>query len=133
VIRSVLAVLAGYLTMLVGVSTLFALVLALAFGGMPDPTSFEPPLWLMALEIVLAPLFAVAGGYVCAWLAKRHAMRHAFALICLMILLSIVTFFADRGLKPVWSTAAITLLGALGAYAGARLRLSHAALAHQTA
>ncbi len=43
-IRSVLAVLAGYLTIVVGVSAFFAITLFLAWGGrMPDPSSFARP------------------------------------------------------------------------------------------
>jgi hypothetical protein len=122
-IRSVLSVLAGYLVNVVGVSTFFAFVLFALFGGIPkDPGAFHPPGWLYAAELLSAPVIAVAGGYVCAWLAKRREMVHGAALAALMLVLGLATFAFDAGKKPLWSTAGVVVLGVLGALFGAFLR-----------
>jgi hypothetical protein len=122
-IRSILSVIAGYLVNVIGVSTFFAVVLFALFGGVPkDPSAFQPPAWLYAAELVSTPLIALAGGYVCAWLAKRREMAHGFALAGLMLVLGVVTAVFDAGMKPLWSTAAVVVLGVLGVLGGAFMR-----------
>src|SRR6266850_398599 len=102
-IRSILAVVAGYLAMFIGVSIFFAGVMFLALGGMPaHPESFTPPRWLFILEQAWTPLPAIAGGYVCAWIARRFPMRHAAALVAVMVPLSVVSMVMEAGMKPLW-------------------------------
>jgi hypothetical protein len=44
-----------------------------------------------------------------------------------MLILGIVTVITDDGLKPLWSTIAVIVLGAAGVPVGARVRLAHEA------
>jgi hypothetical protein len=122
-IRSIAAVLAGYAVSVIAVSAFFALVLAAAFGGLPeDPASFRPPAWLFIVEIATSPVLGAAGGWVCGLVARRRERAHGLALAGLMLLFGVGSAFADSGMKPLWSTAAVVLLGALGAVGGAHLR-----------
>jgi hypothetical protein len=124
-IRSVLAVLAGYLVNIVGVSTFFALVLALGLPRMPakpDPATFHPPAWFYAAELVSTPIIALGGGYICAWLARKKEVAHGLALGGLMLVLGIVSIVVEIGMKPLWSSAGVVVLGILGVLGGARLR-----------
>jgi hypothetical protein len=128
VLRSVLAVIAGYLTMMIGVTTFFAFVVMVILGGRPgDPKSFHAPAWLFVLELVVTPVLAGLGGYVCAWIARRQQMRHALALVGVMLVMGIVTLVTDDGLKPLWSTIAVIVLGMLAVPIGARVRAAHEA------
>ena len=124
-IRSIAAVAAGYVTTLVGVSTFFAIVMVLAFGGMPaDAATFHPPSWLLWLEIAFSPVLAAAGGYVCAWIAREREMRHACALAAVMVVMGAISVVGDAGLKPMSSTIAVVVLGIAGALGGAWLRVA---------
>ena len=126
-LRAVLAVLAGYLTMFVGVTTLFAFILFVGFGGMPGP-DFRPPAWLLWLEVVASPLIALVGGYVCAWIARERPLRRAGALAAVILVMGAVSAAADGGEKPLWSVIALPVLAAAGALLGARLRVAHVKL-----
>ncbi|HEU5059974.1 MAG TPA: hypothetical protein VFU21_25760, partial [Kofleriaceae bacterium] len=123
-LRAVLAVLAGYLTMFVGVTTLFAFILFVGFGGMPD-AGFRPPGWLLWLEVAASPIIALFGGYVCAWIARERPLRHAGALAAVILVMGAVSAAADGGEKPLWSVIAVPALAAIGALLGARLRAAH--------
>ena len=124
--RSALSVIAGYLTMMLGVTTFFAFVVMVILGGKPgDPKSFDPPAWLYVLELVVTPILAAAGGYVCAWIAKRRVMRHAFVLVIVVLVLGVVSIVMESGMKPLWSSIAVVVLGAAGVPIGARVREAH--------
>jgi hypothetical protein len=125
-IRSVLAVLAGYLTMVLGVTAFFAAVLTIAYGGMPEPSAFRPPAWLLLAELLSGVLLAATGGYVCAFIARRREMAHAYALVAVVLLLGVASAVVDHGTKPLWASLALPVLAAVAALAGARLRLAHA-------
>ncbi|MDQ3341612.1 MAG: hypothetical protein M4D80_41200 [Myxococcota bacterium] len=124
--RSILAVAAGYIAMVLGVTAFFALSITLIFGGtLGDPKSFHPPFWFYFLELGVTPILAALGGYVCAWIAKRKQLQHAFALLGVGVIMGVVTLFADAGLKPLWSTLGVILLSAAGILLGAKLRIAH--------
>jgi hypothetical protein len=126
-LRSAIAIVAGYLTMLIGVMAFFAFVVFVAFGGPPgDPKTFEPPAWLVALELVVTPILAGLGGYVCAWIARRKPMQHALVLVGVMVVLGVFSVITDRGAKPLWSSIAVPALGCLAVPVGARVRRAHA-------
>ena len=62
-VRSIVAVVAGYLTMFLGVSLFFVFVVAVGFGGMPrDPASFQPPVWLYGVELLFSTPAAPTPG-----------------------------------------------------------------------
>jgi hypothetical protein len=129
-VRSILAVIAGYLAMFIGVSIFFAFVMGIGLGGMPqDPASFKPPTWLYVLELVWSPIAAIAGGYVCAWIARNRPMRHVLVLVALSAVLGIISAVVEAGMKPLWSSLAVVVLGIAGLLIGGRLRLARSAAA----
>lgn len=124
-IRSILSVVVGYLTMFVAVSTFFAIIVFATMGALPkDPGAFEPPAWMLAAELVWSPIAAFAGGYVCAWIARRNALKHAGVLAGIMFVLGIVSAVGESGMKPAWSSVLVVLLGLIGVMLGARVRLA---------
>lgn len=126
--RSILAVVAGYIAMVLAVTTFFALSITLIFDGtLGDPKSFKPPEWFFYLELGITPLLAMIGGYVCAWIARSHKLQHAFALCGIGLAMGVVTLFADSGMKPLWSTLGIIVLSTAGILLGARVRIAHEA------
>jgi hypothetical protein len=126
-LRSILAVVTGYLTMLLGVTTFFSFIMFGLLGAKPaHPESFHAPRWLLWAELLVTPLLAALGGYACAWIAKRSPLGHAAVLAGLMLVLGAVSAIHDAAYKPLWSSAAVTLLGAAATLGGARLRVAHA-------
>ena len=126
--RSIIAVLAGYVTMVVAVGIGLALLLV-AFGDgfapPEEPRPFDGPAYILVLEVVVSALAALAGGYVCAWIARRNELAHALGLLGLMVPLSVLSAVGEAGLKPLWSSIAVALVGVGGVVLGALLRRRH--------
>jgi hypothetical protein len=126
VARSILSVVAGYATLVVGVGVFLALLLFLAPGAFPpEPGPYTGPAWVLVVELVFSGLVAVGGGYVCGLVAGRAELGHALALAGIAVALGIVSAFVEAGLKPLWSSLAIPLVGAVGVLVGAKLRRRH--------
>src|SRR5262245_64250672 len=126
-LRSILAVVAGYLTLLLGVTTLFSfIVFVILRADLGSPESFHPPAWLLWAEIISAPLIATLGGYVCAWIAKRRQMRHALVLVAVVAVMGVVSAMREIGSeRPLWTSITVTLLACAAIPLGARLRIAH--------
>jgi hypothetical protein len=123
-LRSVLAVVAGYLAMMLAVTTFFSFVIFLVLGVSPgEKPPVDPPAWLTVVELATAPVLAGLGGYVCAWIARRNEMRHAYALVGVVAVMNVVTIVAEGGMRPLWSPLALGVLACIGVVLGARLRV----------
>ena len=73
-----------------------------------------------------SPLIAILGGYVCAWIAKRRPMHHAFVLVGVMASMSVLSAIREAGTdKPLWTSIAVGVLGCAAIPLGARLRIAH--------
>ncbi len=114
-IRSAVAIVAGYLVMLVAVTVLFLLTFR-------DPGATPTPTFLY-LSIAYGFAFAVLGGFVTAAIAGRAEMGHALALAGLIVVLGIVSLVLAAGREPLWYGLSNLALGAGGAIAGGYLRV----------
>lgn len=124
--RSILAILAGYLTMLVGVSGALAFAAVVVLGELPtEPRPFDGPTSFLWIELVIALFAAIAGGYVCALVARDAERKHVRILAGLMLVLGAVSVATETGLKPLWSSVAVPLVGIVGVWLGGQLRLRH--------
>lgn len=123
-VRSILAVIGGYVTMVIGVGTLIALLMVIFMGGLPEDMSqpYDGPVIVLVLEVVLGGFVAVGGGWVCGLIARRRELRHGVALAGLIGALGVLSAMGEVGLKPVWSLVLVPVAAALGVLAGARLR-----------
>jgi hypothetical protein len=142
--RTVLAVIAGYLVIFAVVFLAFsAAYLAMGADSAFQPGSYEVTgLWI-AVSLVLSFAAAAAGGYVCA--AIGRTMRAAWALAGLVVVLGflmaipVMTTPADtqaavraaetgnfeamgNARQPVWLALLNPFIGAAGVMLGARLR-----------
>jgi len=131
--RIVGGVIAGYLTMFLGVFVLFSLAwMALGAEGAFQTGSWDVSAAWIGLSIVIGFLAAVAGGYVCGVIAKNP--RGAQALVVLPVLFgggievpgarpdSVSMFEAmQQAQQPGWIALLNPLLGALGVVIGARV------------
>ena len=121
-LRSVLAVVAGYL--LIFAATILADVALglLAPDAFPAAgEGFAPVPW-MVLILVYSTIFAAAGGYVTARVARRAELKHGLALAAIMVLMSVGTMITYQGRHPLWFQLTLLVLGPLAVAAGAWLR-----------
>lgn len=123
-VRSILAVIGGYVAMVIGVGTLIALLMVIFMGGLPDDPSqpYDGPVIVLILEVVLGGFVAAGGGWVCGVIAQRREFRHGLFLAGLMVVLGALSAVGEAGLKPMWSLVLVPVAGAIGVVVGARLR-----------
>lgn len=128
-LRSILAILAGHLTMILGVTSTLAILMFAARDQLPrEPGPFHGPAWILWVEIVSGLAVAVLGGYVCALVARRRELLHGLVLAGIVLALGLLSAAMESGMKPLWSSIAVTAVGVLGVIAGARWRAAHRAL-----
>ena len=126
--RSILAVIAGYFTMLIAVTGAIGFLFLVAFDEFPSEpgAAYTGPAWVLWAELGVSAFAAAAGGYVCAWVARRRPLAHAGALTAVVVVLGIVSAFAEAGLKPLWSTIGVVVVAipaiTMGAWLRARAR-----------
>ncbi|MBL8747041.1 MAG: hypothetical protein JNK58_11890 [Phycisphaerae bacterium] len=143
-VRAVLAVVAGYVAMLLIIFCVFTVAyLLMGADNAFRPGTYEPsPLWLV-INFVLAPIAAVCGGLVCALIARPGSWAHVslawvvLALGLVMVLPVLTNSRPDPGPRtadvpnleamtkakqPVWVAVANPIIGAAGVLLGARLR-----------
>ncbi|MDT7604525.1 MAG: hypothetical protein QOF61_2522 [Acidobacteriota bacterium] len=88
-IRSILAVIAGYVAIFVFIFVLFtALYLVLGANASFKPGSYQPSILWLALSTPLALVAAVIGGYLCAALVRGE--RVPLALAALVFVLGVI-------------------------------------------
>jgi hypothetical protein len=107
-IRSLLAIVAGYCVMAVSVRVLFTL----GFGGLEDSGS-------LLAKLLYGTVFAALAGYVVALIARRFEIAHAAVLAAIMLLLGVISILLS--VEPLWyriTDAAMEVLAILlGGYA----------------
>lgn len=109
-IRSVVAVLLGYVIFAASAKALFRLS-----GHAPHAaTSGE----FMLVAVVYGVIFAAVGGYVAAWLAGRRPVAHAVAMAAILATGAAVSLAATLGHGAVWSQVAALAVMAPSAVLG---------------
>lgn len=143
-VRNILGVILGYVVMVVIVFVTFTLAyLAMGTEGAFQPGSYEVSTLWMVTCIILGIIASIAGGYICAVVArsKKAPMALAVVVLVLGIILAIPTLsedYASRDMvrtgevgnleamqsarQPTWIAFFNPLLGAVGVIIGARMR-----------
>ena len=141
-LRSILAVIAGYLVFALFLFVTFsALYLLLGAEASFKPGSYEPSGLWMALGTLLGFAGTVVGGYVCAALARGGRAPLALAVLVLVVGLFCALLIPKRSeadavragnvpnmeamqkaIQPKWSALLNPFLGVVGVLVGARLR-----------
>lgn len=112
IVRSLLAVVGGYLTMILG---LF-LAQDIPFGRVDYHTS---SLAVLVTAGTLSCLAAILGGSVGAWIGGRYELLHAL-LMCILLSAEFTTLIAtDKLSGPLWFDLGATLSLAVGIVVGA--------------
>jgi len=109
--RSVLAVIAGFITVVVLSTATDAVLHALKVYPPPEQGMHDPA--LNALALAYRCVITVLGGYVCARLAPSRPLRHAFILGVIGTAIGTAAVVAtwNMGLGPRWYPIALAVTG----------------------
>ena len=113
-LRSVVAVLLGYIVFAVSAYAVFRLS-----GHAAHAVASVP---FMLVSIASGVVFAIAGGYIAAWLAGRRPLAHAVAMAALLAVGATVSLVSTLGHGAIWSQVAALTLMAPGAVLGGWIR-----------
>jgi hypothetical protein len=96
---------------------------ALGIFPPPDQGLFTP--WMLVLALVYRSIYAVAGGYVTAFLAPNRPLRQAIILGIIGIAASILGAVVAWDLSPHWYPIALIITALPGTWLGGKLKISN--------
>ena len=109
--RSVIAVIVGYL--------IFALSAFAFFQISGQPPHQAAPVPIMIGSIAFGMVFALLGGFVAAWLARRRPLAHGVAVAAVLALGAAISLLNTMGKGAVWSqVAALAFMAPCAAFGG---------------
>ncbi len=114
-IRSILAVISGYLAFYLAM-----MILWLAFGY--GPRHEVPSTQFLVISAFFEALFALGSGYLIAYLAKRRELLHAGFLAGVLVISGILYLLCKLNHYPAWVPWVVILVHAPCVLLGAFLR-----------
>ena len=109
--RSVVSVIVGYL--------IFALSAFGLFQISGQPPHQAAPVSFIVGSIVYGAVFALIGGYVAAWLARRRPRAHGLADAVVLALGAAISLLSTLGKGAIWSqVAALAIMAPCAALGG---------------
>jgi hypothetical protein len=118
VIRSIVAVVIGYLVFALSAFAFFQLS-----GQAPHRAA---PMSVMLASAGFGVVFAILGGYVAAWLAQRRPIAHGLAVAGVLAVGAAASLLSTLGNGAIWSQVNALLLMAPSAALGGWLRARQA-------
>ena len=99
-LRSAMAIVGGYLTMVlvVGLCTYGLMLVTPSWF----PGAGTPPGPYLAVNIAYSAIAALAGGYVAAWIAPRRPVKHALLLAAFALVMAIASAVLQGERQPRW-------------------------------
>ena len=116
ILRTFLALAAGFATMALLVIAITALLAKLMPGWMGE-------LSYIIVNLGYSFLAAAAGGYVTAWAAAANPLIHVLALGIVVLALAALSALQSKGKQPIWYQLTLVAITPLGVMAGGLLRL----------
>jgi len=120
-VRTFLALLAGFLTMAVLVGALTALLARFAPEWVGEQGSPRPA--YIAVNIAYSFLAALAGGYVTALMPSANPLILVLALAIIVLVLAALSALQSRGKQPAWYAITLVAITPIGVMAGGFLRM----------
>jgi hypothetical protein len=126
ILRSFLALIAGFLTMAVIVGVITAVLVKRAphwVGSTSNPnTSY------IIVNLGYSLIAAMAGGFVTAWIAQGwitsgRPIIHVLVLAIIVLLMSGLSALQQRGMQPIWYQLLLMAMMPFGVFLGGLLRL----------
>ncbi len=135
-LRSAAAVIGGFVVTAVLIMITDAVMQMLLPSLFPVPPAGQPYQVTMGgvvLNFTYAFLYAIVGGFVMAWIARRNIMKHLYWLLGLMVVFGVISAVMYAGVLPVWYEPLVVVLGVAGFYLGAWLYLRQRGEEHEGA
>jgi hypothetical protein len=120
-LHAFLALAAGFLTMVVLVAFLTALLMKLTPSWVGEQGKPQPG--YIFVNLGYSFLAAAAGGYVTAWLAAANPLYHVLALGLIVLALAALSAMQAKGKQPIWYQLTLIALSPIGVLAGGLVRL----------
>jgi hypothetical protein len=121
ILRTFLALAAGFATMALLVMGMTALLAKLTPGWMGEQG--KPEWSYVIVNLGYSFLAAAAGGFVTAWAAAANPLIHVLALGIVVLALAALSVLQSKGRQPVWYQLTLVAITPLGVLAGGLLRL----------
>ena len=115
------ALAAGFLTMVVLVGALTALLMRLTPSWVQDQGKPQPG--YIFVNLCYSFLAAAAGGYVTAWVAVANPIYQVLALAIIVLAIAALSAMQQRGKQPIWYQLTLIALSPVGVFAGGIIRL----------
>jgi hypothetical protein len=118
-VRIIAAVLGGYLA----IGILVVLTDQIFAAAVPGFRSIStPPLYYFATVTITDALYSVAGGYLCAVIARAAVLKATRGLMIFGEIMGVVSTVIGWGIQPHWFAFALLVLFPLAVWLGSRLR-----------
>jgi hypothetical protein len=121
ILRTFLALAAGFATMALLVMVITALLAKLTPGWVGEPGKPNPG--YVFVNLGYSFLAAAAGGYVTAWAAAANPLIHVLALGIVVLAIAALSVLQSKGEQPIWYQLTLVALTPLGVLAGGLVRL----------
>ena len=117
IVRSVAAVLLGYLVFALSAMALFSI------------SGHDPHAPASTIFIVFTTMYGMVfdglSGFLAAWISKRWKFEHAFAVACLIAVVGAISAFATIGRGSLWTQVVAVLIIAPMAMVGGYVKIRH--------
>ncbi len=120
-LRAFLALLTGFVTMIVLVAAATAVLRRFTPGWAGEPG--RPGPGYVVVNLGCSFLAAAAGGYVTAIVADGNPLYHVLVLGIIVLVLAALSALQSRGRQPIWYQLALVAAAPLGVLAGGLVRL----------
>jgi hypothetical protein len=121
ILRSFLALLAGFISMALLVGIVTAALTKFAPRWMGD--SGHPRSTYVIVNLGYSIAAAIVGGYITAWLAVNNTLIHTLALALIVLLLGALSALQERGRQPIWYQLLVIAITPVGVLLGGLIHL----------
>jgi hypothetical protein len=118
--RSIVAVAAGYLSMVILVVLLFLVLGIIAPTAIPNNETVPSLGWVIFIQFFNL-LAAATGGYLTALIARGSRIRHVQVLAVVVLVLGLAQLWAGMDKLPIWYLILQLAVGLVGVFLGGSL------------
>jgi peptidoglycan/LPS O-acetylase OafA/YrhL len=119
-LRSVIAVAAGYISMLLLIMLLFLIIGIIFPEAFPQPDAFPSIPWVVCI-LFFGLAASIIGGGVTVTVCRGSRIKHIHALAIVVLFIGLVTLAASIEKQPLWYLLAQVVVGLVGVYVGGHL------------
>ncbi len=116
-LRSVIAVVSGYVAMLLLIMLFFLLIAIIFPSAFPQPDMIPSIPWVVVIQLFGLAAAAIGAG-VTIVICRGSRLKHIHALALVVLFIGLVTLAANIDKQPVWYLVTQILVGLLGVYVG---------------